>query len=124
MVAPLGNEAAGGEAGAGRHCSIGLVQGRLALLLGGAVVAGSGAYRALVRRPPAPVVPEPHAEALKSKLAEARVVADDREEFEAAETPIDQAETVPPELGDRRASVHERGREVAEQMRAGARTPS
>jgi len=36
MGAPLGNEAAGGEAGAGRHCSIGLVQGRLALLLGGA----------------------------------------------------------------------------------------
>jgi len=39
--------------------------------------------------------------------------------FEAAETPIDQAEPVPPEVGDRRASVHERGREMAEQMRRG-----
>jgi len=95
------------------------VQGRLALLLGGAVVAGAAAYRALRRRAPAPVVPEPHVEALKTKLAEARVVADDREEFEAAETPIDQAETVPGDVGDRRRSVHEKGRQVAEQMRRG-----
>jgi hypothetical protein len=68
-------------------------------------------------------VPEPHAEALKSKLAESRVVADDREEFEAAETPVDQAEAVPPELGDRRASVHERGRELADRMRQNATSP-
>jgi hypothetical protein len=95
------------------------VQGRLALLLGGAVVAGAAAYRALVRRPPAPAVPEPHAEALKEKLAEARVAADDRDEFESAETPIDQAESVPPELAERRESVHARGRETAEQMRRG-----
>jgi hypothetical protein len=96
------------------------MQGRLALLLGGAVVAGAAAYRMLLRRPPAPTVPEPHAEALKSKLAEAREAADDREEFEAAETPVDRAETVPPELSERRASVHERGRQVAEQMRKGS----
>ena len=93
------------------------MQGRLALLLGGAVVAGAAAYRTFFRRGPAPIVPEPHVEALKSKLAESRVVADDREEFESAETPIDQAETVPAELGDRRRSVHERGRQVAEEMR-------
>ena len=99
------------------------MQGRLALLLGGAVVAGSVAYRFFVRRPPAPAVPEPHAEALKSKLAESRVVVEDREEFESAETPVDQAESVPPELGDRRRSVHERGREVAEQMRQNATSP-
>jgi len=99
------------------------VQGRLALLLGGAVVAGSVAYRFLVRRSPAPAVPEPHVEALKSKLAESRVVAEDREEFEGAETPVDQAESVPPELGDRRRSVHERGREVAEQMRQNTTSP-
>jgi hypothetical protein len=96
------------------------VQGRLALLLGGAVVAGAAAYRAFRHRPPAPVVPEPHVEALKTKLAEARVVVEDREEFEAAETPVDQAESVPPELGDRRRSVHDRGRKVAEEMRRGA----
>jgi hypothetical protein len=97
------------------------VQGRLALLLGGAVVAGAAAYRALRRRSPAPIVPEPHVEALKSKLAEARVVVDDREEFESAETPIDQAETVPTKLGDRRRSVHERGRQVADEMRRGSK---
>jgi hypothetical protein len=96
------------------------VQGRLALLLGGAVVAGAAAYRVLLRRSPASVVPEPHVEALKSKLAESRVVAEDREEFEAAETPIDHAENVPPELADRRHSVHERGRKAAEQMRKGS----
>ena len=84
------------------------------------MVAGAAAYRVLVRRPPAPVVPEPHVEALKSKLAESRVVAEDREEFEAAETPVDRAESVPPELGDRRRSVHERGRDMADQMRKGS----
>ena len=87
------------------------------------MVAGSVAYRFLVRRPPAPAVPEPHAEALKSKLAESRVVAEDREEFESAETPVDQAESVPSELGDRRASVHERGRQMADQMRQNATSP-
>ena len=84
------------------------------------MVAGAAAYRMLVRRQSAPAVPEPHVEALKSKLAESRVVAEDREEFEAAETPVDHAETVPPELGDRRRSVHERGREVADRMRRGS----
>ena len=85
-------------------------------------MAGAAAYRTFFRRGPAPVVPEPHAEALKSKLAESRVVVDDREEFESAETPIDQAETVPTELGYRRRSVHERGRQVAEEMRRGSKS--
>jgi hypothetical protein len=92
----------------------------LALLLGGAVVAGATAYRALVRRPPAPVIPDPHAEALKARLAESRSVVDEREEFESGETPIDQAEPAPTEVGDRRRSVHDRGREVAEEMRRGS----
>jgi len=91
----------------------------MALLLGGAAVAGAAAYRAFFRRGPAPVVPEPHAEALKARLAESRAVVEEREEFESAETPIDQAEPVPTEVGDRRRSVHERGRQVAEQMRRG-----
>jgi len=84
------------------------------------VVAGATAYRFLVRRTPATATADPHAEALKSKLAESRVVAEDREEFEAAETTVDQAESIPPELGDRRATVHEHGRELAEQMRRGS----
>jgi hypothetical protein len=95
------------------------MQGRLALLLGGAVIAGAAAYRAVTRRPPAPVLPEPHAEALKARLAESRAVVEEREEFESAETPIDQAEPIPAELGDRRRSVHDRGRQVAEEMRRG-----
>jgi hypothetical protein len=89
----------------------------LALLLGGAVIAGAAAYRAFSRRPPAPVVPEPHVEALKARLAESKAVVQEREEFEAGETPIDEAEPVPTEVGDRRRSVHDRGRKVAEQMR-------
>ena len=99
------------------------MQGRLALLLGGAVVAGATAYRALTRRPPAPVVPEPHVEALKARLAESKALVEEREEFESGETTIDLAEPVPTELGDRRRSVHDRGREVAEQMRRGSNSP-
>jgi hypothetical protein len=106
-----------GEAGAGRHCSIGLVQARLAVLLGGAVVAGAAVYRVLTRRKPGPATPEPHAEALKERLAASRAVVAEREEFEAGETPVDQAEPVPTEVGDRRRSVHEHGQKVAEEMR-------
>ena len=84
------------------------------------MVAGATAYRFVLRRSPAPAATDTHAEALKSKLAESRVVAEDREEFEAAETTVDQAESIPPELGDRRATVHEHGRELAEQMRRGS----
>jgi hypothetical protein len=84
------------------------------------VVAGAAAYRALNRRPPAPVVPEPHVEALKARLAESKALTEEREEFEAGETPVDEAEPVPTEVGDRRRSVHDRGRQVAEQMRRGA----
>ena len=99
------------------------MQGRLALLLGAAVVAGATAYRALTRRPSAPVIPEPHVEALKARLAESKAVVEEREEFESGETPIDRAEPLPTELGDRRRSVHDRGRQVAEQMRRGSSSP-
>ena len=86
-------------------------------MLGGVAVAGAAAYRFFTRRPPPPVVPEPHVEALKARLAESRSVVDEREEFEAAETTVDQVEPVPSEVGDRRRTVHERGRQVAEEMR-------
>ena len=93
------------------------MQGRLALLLGGAVVAGAAAYRALTHRGPAPAVPEPHVEALKARLAESRSVVDEREEFEAAETPVDEAEPVPTEVEDRRKQVHQKARAAADKMR-------
>lgn len=97
------------------------MRGRLALVLGGAAVAGAAVYRFL--RPGGggdvaePVVTDTRAEALREKLAESREVVAEREEFESAETPVDLAEDVAPELGDRRRAVHERGRKVAEQMR-------
>jgi len=54
---------------------------------------------------------------LRAKLAEARELADEREEFEGAETPVDEAEPVAdPEA--RRRSVHESGRSAAERMRS------
>ncbi len=87
------------------------------------MIAGAAAYRGLTRRAPAPVLPEPHVEALKARLAESKAVVQEREEFEAGETPVDQAEPVPTEVGDRRRSVHDRGRQVAEQMRRGTNSP-
>jgi hypothetical protein len=90
-------------------------------MLGGATVAGAAAYRRLRRRP-APTVDavDAHAEELRAKLAASRVVVDEREEFESAETPVDLAEDVAPGLGDRRRAVHDRGRHVAEEMRRGS----
>ena len=43
---------------------------------------------------------------------ESRALVDEREEFESAETPVDEAE-----VDDRRRAVHERGRAAADQMR-------
>ena len=93
---------------------------RLALLL-----AGFGLARLFFwRRPetqqqlPPPAAPEesdPRAEALRARLAEAREVVDERDEFEAAETPVDEAD---PE--ERRRRVHEAARAAVEEMRAGA----
>jgi hypothetical protein len=95
----------------GGQCSIGLVRARTAWL-GAIGVAGAAVVRALRRKPlPAPA-PDPRAEELRQKLEESREVVDEREEFEAAETPVDEAE-----VDDRRRAVHERGRSAAEQMR-------
>lgn len=87
--------------------------------LAGAGLAGFAAARALLRRRrgvPAPPPVDPRADELRQKLAEARDLAGEREEFEAAETPVDRAEP-PGELADRRREVHERGRAAAEEMR-------
>ena len=89
---------------------------RLALLL-----AGFGLARLFFwRRPPAPELepvpaeqePDPRAGELRAKLAESRAVVDEREEFEAAETPVDEAD---PE--ERRRRVHEQGRAAVDEMR-------
>jgi hypothetical protein len=98
---------------------------RLLTLLSGAI-AGFGLYRLLARRRPAPVdeapplEPEPpedpRAEELRRRLAEARTMVEEREEFEAAETPVDRAEPAP-EVDERRRRVHDEGRRTAERMR-------
>ena len=49
------------------------------------------------------------AEELKQKLAEAREAAADRDAFEGAETPVDQAE---PSVDERRREVHDAARAV------------
>jgi hypothetical protein len=96
----------------GGQCSIGLVRARTAWI-GAIGVAAAAAYRALRRRSPA--AEDPRAEDLRRKLDESRAVVDEREEFESAETPVDEVE-----VDDRRRAVHERGRAAAEQMRGDA----
>jgi hypothetical protein len=91
----------------------------LAGLAGGAAV-----YRAFKRRPQpatdrAERVADPAA-ALKEKLAEARAAGDDRDAFEAGETPVDEAAEPPPADGveGRRRSVHDRGRAAIDEMKS------
>ncbi len=83
----------------------------------GGALGGLAAWRLLRRR--APRAPEPvadPADTLRAKLEEARSVADDRDDFEAGETPIDEAD---PE--DRRRSVHDDARARIEGLRRGER---
>jgi hypothetical protein len=80
------------------------------------VAGGLAAYRAFRRRPlgrPEPSADDTRAGELKAKLAEARAAADDREEFESGETPVDQA--ADPEA--RRRAVHEQARTAIDEMR-------
>jgi len=85
------------------------------------LMAGFGLARLLFWRrsapvlPPAPAEPEldPRAEALRAKLEESKAVVGEREEFEAAETPVDEAD---PE--ERRRRVHDAARATVEEMRA------
>src|ERR1700751_4568252 len=93
----------------GGQCSIGLMRARTAWI-GAIGVAAAAAYRSLRRKPAS--AEDPRADELRRKLDETGAVADEREEFESAETPVDEAE-----VDDRRRAVHERGRAAAEQMR-------
>jgi hypothetical protein len=100
----------------GGQCSIGLVRARIAWLAG-AAGAGVALYRKL-KRAPAPA-DDPRAEELRRKLDESRTIVEEREEFEAAETPVDEV-TGPEaeaEVEGRRKAVHERGRAAADEMR-------
>jgi hypothetical protein len=91
-----------------------------ALLAGGAAL-GAALARSL-RRPATPVqelppAPDPRADELREKLAEARTVVAEREEVEQAETPVDEAEAPGEDLAERRRKVHAHGHAVAGEMR-------
>lgn len=53
---------------------------------------------------------------LREKLAESRAVVEEREEFEAAETPVDEAEPAT-EVDERRKRVHRKARAATDEMR-------
>jgi hypothetical protein len=96
------------------------VRGRLVWFLGGAVVAGAALWRALAparRTPELEPRADPRAAELRRKLAEARAIVSEREEFEGGETSVDEAEPAPPDVDDRRRRVHEEGRSAARRMR-------
>jgi hypothetical protein len=82
-------------------------------------VGGAAAYRAFRRTPRTqPQLehgPDP-ADELKAKLAEARAAGDDRDAFEAGETPVDEAPD--PDVDARRRSVHEQARAAIDEMRS------
>jgi hypothetical protein len=86
--------------------------GKRALAGVGGAIGGIALVRFLRRRgtPPPPPAPAPApaqhpSETLRAKLDESRAVAADREEFEAGETPVDEAD---PDA--RRRAVHEQAR--------------
>ena len=94
------------------------------------IAAGLGLAAALFRRrraaaPTAPPQPtgegvDPRAEELRRRLAEARTVVEERDEFEAAEVSVDEAEPAPANVDERRREVHDAARAAAEEMRGAA----
>ena len=79
-----------------------------------AALAGIAGIAWLRRRKPAqPVTGPDPADELKEKLAQAREAADDREEFEAGEKPVDQ---VPDDVDTRRSAVHDRARAAIDDL--------
>jgi hypothetical protein len=99
----------------GGQCSIERVRARTAWVAG-AAGAAIAAWRKFRQPPPTPAPAEdPRAEELRQKLEESRAVVDSPEEFDSAETTVDEAEPV--DVHDRREAVHERGRASAEEMR-------
>ena len=91
------------------------MRGRLAVLGGAALGAAGVAYRRLRRAEPAPAA-DPRADELRRKLDESKPLVDEREEFEAAETTVDQVE--PATVDEKRAAAHEHGRAALDEMRA------
>jgi hypothetical protein len=84
---------------------------RKLLIGGGIAVAGGALYRKL-RRKDAQQKHDPALE-LRRKLDESRAVVEERDEFESAEVPVDQAE---PGIDERRRDVHRRAQASIDEM--------
>jgi hypothetical protein len=96
------------------------VRGRLLWFLGGLALGGAALARILRPRRHTPAVepgPDPRAAELRRKLDESRSIVSERERFESAETPVDEADAAQPQVEDRRRQVHEEGRAAARRMR-------
>jgi hypothetical protein len=83
------------------------------LLIGGSIAVAGGALYRKLRRKRHDSDPDP-ADELRRKLDESQAVVQEREEFEAAEVPVDQAE---PGVDERRRQVHERAQTSIDEMR-------
>ena len=59
---------------------------------------------------------DPRAEELRRRLDESRTLVEERDEFEAGEIPVDEAETTSG-VDERRREVHEAGRGSIDEMR-------
>jgi hypothetical protein len=81
-------------------------------ITGGLALAGGAVYRKIRRKKRDP---EPdHAADLRRKIDESRALVEERDEFEAAEVPVDQAE---PGIDERRREAHERAQASIDEMR-------
>jgi hypothetical protein len=93
------------------------MRSRLAWMVAGFGVTAAAASRFLRRKGPAPPAEtDPRADELRQRIAESRAVVDERDAFEEAETPVDEA----PDPQARRREVHERGRDAIDRMRGGS----
>jgi hypothetical protein len=112
LPVPLGTERHVDGAGSGDHCSIGPVDRRLAALGG---ILGFTWWRSRRKRavlsPPPPHQPDP-ADELRTKLAEARD-ADDREEFESGEKPVNEVD-----VDTKRREAHDRARAAMDDLQS------
>ena len=70
---------------------------------------------------PDPPQGDPRAEELRRKLDESRPLVDERDEFEGAETTVDEARPSEPRVDvgvdERRRDIHEQGRATVDAMR-------
>jgi uncharacterized protein YlxW (UPF0749 family) len=100
------------EAGSPASVASATMTARRAIVLVGAAAAAVAAARKVRPRRDAADPADPAVE-LRRKLAESRELAGEREEFEAAETPVDRAE---PAVEDRRRDVHKQARSAVDEM--------